>query len=77
MVTVGADSFLKVWDYDLALSGPGSNQVFMAHIGKINKCLFIPESNRLFTAGGFEGIYEWEFFGDLTPQEREIDLRGL
>lgn len=33
----------------------------MAHIGKINNCIFLPGSKKILTTGGFEGIYEWEF----------------
>lgn len=33
----------------------------MAHLGKINNVIFLPGTNKILTAGGFEGIYEWEF----------------
>ncbi|KRX04875.1 WD40-repeat-containing domain [Pseudocohnilembus persalinus] len=77
LVTVGGDALLKVWDYELSLKGIGANQIFLAHVGQINNCVFLPGCGKLLTAGGFEGIYEWTFKGDLTPQEREIDLEGL
>ena len=67
LISVGQDQILKVWDYDFSLQGPGCSQIFMGHINKINNCLFLPDNKRILTVAGFEGIYEWEFFGDLTP----------
>lgn len=66
MASVGGDNLLKVWDYEFALSGPGSNQVFLSHVSKINCIAFSPDNTKIFTAGGFEGIYEWSFLGDLS-----------
>ena len=74
MASVGADNLLKIWDYDFSLVGPGSNQVFLSHISKVNCVLFSPDNTKILTAGGFEGIYEWNFLGDLTKQEKNIDF---
>lgn len=35
---------------------------------------FSPDGSRIFTAGGPEGIYEWEFLGDLSKHERTVDF---
>ena len=37
----------------------------------------MPDNKKLITSGGFEGIYEWEFKGDLTHAERVIDFKTL
>ncbi|KAL4455065.1 hypothetical protein ABPG74_006447 [Tetrahymena malaccensis] len=74
MASVGGDKLLKIWDYEFLLNGPGSNQVFLSHINKINCIAFSPDNTKIITAGGFEGIYEWNFLGDLTKQERIVDF---
>lgn len=76
LISVGGDCLLKVWDYDFALEGPGSNQIFLGHINKINNVQFVSET-RLITVGGFEGIYEWEFLGDNAKRERNINFESL
>jgi len=74
---VGGDNLLKIWDYEFSLQGPGSNQIFIGHINKINNVIFLPNNKKILTSGGFEGIYEWDFFGDTTKAERTLDFTGL
>ena len=47
--------------------------MFIGHCNRINCCIFNKDSTRLITAGGFEGIYEWDFKGDLNMGDRDID----
>ncbi|EGR29688.1 notchless, putative [Ichthyophthirius multifiliis] len=60
VLTVGGDNLLKIWDYDFSLQGPG--------------ILFVQNDTKIITAGGFEGIYEWEFLGDTSKYEKVIDF---
>ena len=46
----------------------------MGHCNKINTCIFNKDNTKLLTAGGFEGIYEWDFLGNLAIAEREQDV---
>jgi WD40 repeat protein len=46
----------------------------LSHVSKINCVCFSPDGSKLITAGGFEGIYEWEFQGDLSKHERTVDF---
>jgi hypothetical protein len=68
---------LKFWDYEMELTGKGASQFYLGHCNKINQCLFLPDQKRLLSVGGFEGIYEWQFNGDLTPAERTVSVAGL
>ena len=55
LFSVGADSFVKVWDYSF-LRQP--HQVFIGHSKNINGVIF--RNNKLWTVGS-EGILVWNF----------------
>jgi len=74
LLSVGGDQLVKVWDYDFKLTGSGSSQVFIGHFNAIKAIVFLPGNKRVLTGGGFEGIYEWEFLGDVSEFERVITL---
>jgi WD40 repeat protein len=63
LFSVGADSFVKVWDYSF-LREP--HQVFIGHSRKINGVIY--KDNKLWTVGS-EGVLVWNF---NEPQEKFV-----
>jgi len=47
------------------VSIPGSCQLFIGHSNSINSVVFSSDNKKIYTAGGSEGIFEWEFLGDI------------
>jgi len=47
------------------VSIPGSCQLFIGHSNSINSVVFSSDNKKIYTAGGNEGIFEWEFLGDI------------
>lgn len=52
------------------VSIPGSCQLFIGHTNAINKAIFSTDNKKIYTAGGSEGIFEWEFLGDVHVEEQ-------
>jgi len=78
IITVGQDSLVKVWDYEMRLiSIPGSCQLFVGHSNPIRKVLFGVDNHKVYTAGGSEGIFEWNFLGDVTSPAPKVPAFGM
>lgn len=76
LFSVGKEAFVKVWDYEFSLKGPGSCQVFLGHSNPItNVCL--ATNDMVITAGGEEGIFLWSFKGYNGKNERVLDLANF
>ena len=80
VITTGGDKQVKVWDYLLrATTGPGSHQKINGHASPIYCSAISADSKTIFTAGGYEGIYIWDFKGDVDTefdQEQVADFLG-
>lgn len=36
LISVGGEAYVKVWDYEFQIKGPGSSQVFIGHSNQVN-----------------------------------------
>lgn len=69
MVTGGEDSMLKVWDYEAQKTLPYFFQAFIGHTYPVRAVMFCPSDNStLLSAGDKDGIYLWNFYGDVRTQ---------
>ena len=41
----------------------------MGHTNTINCAILSTDNKKVYTVGGNEGIFEWEFLGDTTVKE--------
>ncbi|CAD8163025.1 unnamed protein product [Paramecium octaurelia] len=74
LFSVGAEQYLKVWDYEFQIKGPGSCQVFIGHSSQINSIDCADNGSTIITAGGKEGIFVWKFLGYTGKNERLIRM---
>jgi WD40 repeat protein len=73
LFTVGRENFVKVWDYEFSIKGPGSNQVFIGHSEAVsNVCVY--NDQMVITGGGEEGIFVWSFLGNTGKNDRMFNL---
>jgi WD40 repeat protein len=73
----GNDHILKMWDAEAQKTSPYYFQAFIGHTYAIKNAIFNPNDNRtaISIAGGYDGIFLWDFMGDLEPvQYTEEDL---
>jgi len=52
-LTVGGDKLVKIWDYELSISGMGSSQTLVGHINRVNNIVISADNKRVFTSAGF------------------------
>lgn len=69
-ITCGGDNQIRVWDYYLRNTGFGvePSQKIVGHSTPIFCLAISSDSKKVFTAGGQEGIYVWNFLGDVDTQ---------
>jgi WD40 repeat protein len=72
LITCGGDKQIRVWDYYLRNNANAieNSQKIVGHSSPIYCIAVSSDSKKIFTAGGQEGIYVWNFLGDV---ESEID----
>jgi len=76
MLTAGDDKLIKLWDSNASKNDPQYFQAFIGHTFPVEKCFFKPGDNSIiYSTGPKDGIYVWEFKGDVGPHhlEREED----
>lgn len=57
---------IKVWDYEVQKTIPYFFQSFIGHTYPVSAVLFNPCNNsQMITVGEFDGIFVWEFNGDV------------
>ncbi len=54
-----------------------NSKIFLGHKSHINSVCVFPNKNKLFTAGGSEGIYVWDLKLDLMENPKKINLEGM
>jgi WD40 repeat protein len=68
-LTGGEDSILKIWDYEAQKTIPYYFQAFIGHTYPVRGVMFCPSDNStIMTAGDKDGIYLWNFHGDVRTQ---------
>lgn len=66
LVSIGLEGMIKVFDYNLrGLETQGGTQSFQGHCTSVNALGMTLDNRLVFTGGGSEGLFVWEFFGDL------------
>lgn len=66
-ITVGGDKQVALWDHKFRLnSGPSGSARFSGHSQPIYSLAVGQYGKVFYTAGGQEGIYEWEYLGDVN-----------
>lgn len=77
VLSVGAEPYVKVWDYEFTIKGPGSSQVFIGHCHNVNSIDVCDNGNCVITAGGEEGIFIWKFHGHTGKNERYLKMDNM
>ncbi len=74
MITGGEDCMVKVWDYEANKTVPFFFQAFIGHTYAVKSLMFCPLDNGLvLSAGEKDGIYLWNFYGDIkTPYAHSV-----
>lgn len=72
LISVGAEAYVKVWDYEFQIKGPGSSQIFIGHSSQVNSVAICDQGNTIITGGGEEGIFIWKFKGYTGKNERYL-----
>ena len=68
-LTGGEDSMLKVWDYEASKTTPYYFQAFIGHTYPVKGAMFCPTDNStIISCGEKDGIYLWNFYGDIRTQ---------
>ena len=75
MLTGGEDNMVKIWDYEAQKTIPFYFQSFIGHTYPITSICFNPKNNnQIFSTGERDGIFIWEFNGDV---ENDYKMSGL
>jgi WD40 repeat protein len=66
MISAGQDHMIKVWDYEVQKTIPYFFQCFIGHTYPVAAILFNPTNNgQVITIGEHDGIFIWDFNGDV------------
>jgi len=77
MLTAGEDSMVKIWDYDAQKTIPFFFQSFIGHTYPLTAIIFNPRNNnQVISVGERDGIYIWDFNGDMEGDYRSDQLAG-
>lgn len=75
LFTVGSDNLLKIWEMSNLFSLTSSQpQIFIGHTNPISSVVLKASSGKLFTAGGFEGVYVWDLLDDMENDPVSVDV---
>jgi len=78
MITGGEDCMVKVWDYEANKTLPFYFQAFIGHTYAVKSLMFCPLDNGLvLSAGEKDGIYLWNFYGDIKTPYAHAALEDL
>jgi len=77
MLTAGEDSMVKIWDYDAQKTIPFFFQSFIGHTYPLTAIIFNPRNNnQVISVGERDGIYIWDFNGDMEGDYHSDQLAG-
>lgn len=69
---------VKVWDYEANKTLPFYFQAFIGHTYAVKSLMFCPLDNGLvLSAGEKDGIYLWNFYGDIKTSYAHSALEDL
>jgi len=75
MLSGGEDNMVKIWDYEAQKSVPYYFQSFIGHTYPINALMFNPRNNaQIFSVGEKDGIFIWDFNGDIDSDYKQGHL---
>ena len=68
---------VKIWDYEAQKAIPYYFQSYIGHTYPINSIMFNPRNNsQIISIGERDGIYVWEFNGDVEQDFKQAHLAG-
>lgn len=77
LISAGEDNMVKIWDYEAQKTVPYYFQSFIGHTYPINDIIFNPRNNeQIFSIGLRDGIYVWQFNGDIESDYKQGHLAG-
>ena len=77
MITGGEDSMVKIWDYEAQKTIPYNFQCFIGHTYPLTNIIFNPcNNNQIISVSKRDGIYIWEFNGDVETDYKQGHLAG-
>ena len=74
LFTTGSDNLIKIWNLSPNLTINASPQLFIGHSNPVTSQILHSKSKRLFTSGGFEGIYVWDVMMEFEEEPMPFDI---
>ena len=73
LITGGQEGMIKIWDSKMLFKNYVSYQQFIGHPNSINSLICLDQKSLLVTTSQSSGIFFWNYLGDLTFTETEIN----
>ena len=74
LISGGAEGMIKIWDTKMLFRNYTSYQQFIGHPSSIKALICLEQKSLLVTTSENSGIFFWNYLGDLTFTETEINL---
>jgi len=74
LISGGAEGMIKIWDTKMLFRNYTSYQQFIGHPNSIKALICLEQKSLLVTTSENSGIFFWNYLGDLTFTETEINL---
>ena len=75
-LTSGEEGLIKIWDIKMIFNNYKSYQQFIGHSNGVNGLILIDNKGILISSSNNNGIYFWNFLGEITSFDEEI-LKSL
>jgi WD40 repeat protein len=73
LISGGAEGMIKIWDTKMLFRNYTSYQQFIGHPNSIKALICLEQKSLLVTTSENSGIFFWNYLGDLTFTETEIN----
>jgi len=74
LISGGAEGMIKIWDTKMLFRNYTSYQQFIGHPNSIKAMICLEQKSLLITSSENSGIFFWNYLGDLTFTETEINM---
>ena len=75
LISSGEEGMIKIWDMKMVFKPMQSYQQFIGHATGVRGLILMENKGLLISSSENSGIYFWNFLGDTTFTESEINLR--